>query len=89
MKFVSERYSDSKAHPICRLILLSTIKIIICTLPFPDPNLTYTSNDGTRSTPKKTVFVYREAVLIIVNTEKPKHTELTSFSAGDDTVIIT
>lgn len=38
---------------------------------------------------KKKVFVYQDAVLIIINTEKPKRTELTSFSAGDDTVIIT
>lgn len=38
---------------------------------------------------KKKVFAYWEAVFIMINTEKTKRTELTSFSAGDDTVIIT
>lgn len=48
---LKEGFSDSKVYSIHRLILLSTIKIIICTLQFPDPNLIYASNDRTRATP--------------------------------------
>lgn len=44
---------------------------------------------GLEQTLKTKVFVYQKAVLIILNPENPKCTELTSFSAGDDTVIIT
>lgn len=38
---------------------------------------------------KTKIFVYQKAVLITLHPENPKCTELTSFSAGDDTVIIT
>lgn len=44
---------------------------------------------GLEQTLKTKVFVYQKAVLIILNPENLKCTELTSFSAGDDTVIIT
>lgn len=33
--------------------------------------------------------VYQKSVLITLHPENPKRTKLTSFSAGDDTVIIT
>jgi len=44
---------------------------------------------GPQQPHRKKAFTYWEAVLIIIKTEKLKCTELTSFSAGDDTVIIT
>lgn len=44
---------------------------------------------GPEQTPKTKVFVYQKAVLVTLHPENPKCTELTSFSAGDDTVIIT